>query len=690
MWRTYPFEAREVCCQKTTLSFIDSVWEIFGPLLAGVRTVIIPDEAVKDPYQMIEALAANHVTRILLVPSLLRVLLDTYNDLQRRLPDLKIWVTSGEEISLDLAQRFRKLMPQAKLINLYGSSEVSADVTCYELEDAMLDRCVPIGQPIDNTSVYILDSYLQPVPIGLMGEMYIGGIGLARGYLNRPDLTSERFITSPFRQEEILFKTGDLGRYLPDGNIEYLGRRDHQVKVRGFRVELGEIEARVKEVEAVADCAVVLREDHPADIRLVAYYVVREGQTIEASELRRNLQTKLPGYMMPQHFVKLASIPLTSNGKADRKALPKPVAEKLAESRDTAPKEPMEKLLGEIWRDLLGVDRVCIQDNFFDLGGHSLLSMRVVARLEKAIGLRINPGELIFQTLGQLASYCEKRISFREQSKELQSKMSNETRTPFYFGSAEKQLYGCYHAPQTAFAKDCGIVLCYPMGNEYIKSHRTYLQLAARLSKAGFPVIRFDYYGTGDSSGGCEQGNIGQWIADISEAVEELKRRSGLSKACLVGLRLGGSLSMIVGAQRSDIDSLVLWEPIVHGETYISELKKLQKQMLRFSYSENRHYKKDENFMEILGFSMHRFEFTGLAKIDLLKIRQIPSNNILLLQSSKNTSIQLLREHLMIFKSQTEYQQINSPLIWLENVYKGLVPHKLLNSVVSWILGVYP
>ena len=252
MWRVYPFKDGEVCCQKTYLSFVDSVWEIFGPLLKGVPTVIIPEEVVKDPHLLVDNLAAAHVSRIVLVPSLLRVLLDSFGDLQKRLFDLKIWVSSGEEISVELAQRFGQVMPEAKLINLYGSSEVSADVSCYEVADGRLDRCIPIGRPIDNASIYILDSHLRPVPIGVPGELYIGGVGLARGYLNQPDLTAERFIPSPFGQEEVLFKTGDLGRYLPDGNIEYLGRRDHQVKVRGFRIELGEIESRSKDWRPLA------------------------------------------------------------------------------------------------------------------------------------------------------------------------------------------------------------------------------------------------------------------------------------------------------------------------------------------------------------------------------------------------------------------------------------------------------
>ena len=393
MWRAYPFKDGEVCCQKTYLSFVDSVWEIFGPLLQGVPTVIIPDDAVKDPHLLVESLAANHVSRIVLVPSLLRVLLDSFGDLQKRLPELRLWVTSGEEIPLELAKRFREVMPQARLINLYGSSEVSADVTCYEIGGDLQEQRVPIGRPIDNTQVYLLDDYLQPVPVGVHGELYVGGAGLARGYLNRPDLTAERFIPSPFRQGEVLFKTGDLGRYLPDGSIEYLGRRDHQVKIRGFRVELGEIEVALNAHKAVKQAIVMAREDVPGDKRLVAYVVAKEGSFSSASELNSFLRKGLPDHMVPAAFMFLDSIPLGPNGKVDLTKL-RSLKSLQTEGKNASdqPLTEMEKVLIETWKKALDLDYVSVHDNFFEIGGHSLLSMQVIAKLEKKIGIEDQGG----------------------------------------------------------------------------------------------------------------------------------------------------------------------------------------------------------------------------------------------------------------------------------------------------------
>jgi amino acid adenylation domain-containing protein len=396
MWRVYPFKGGEVCCQKTYLSFVDSVWEIFGPLLQGVQTVIISDDAVKDPQLLIEGLAANHVSRIVLVPSLLRLLLDSFGDLQKRLPDLRLWVTSGEEIPVELAKRFGQAMPEARLINLYGSSEVSADVTFYEIGGDPQEKRVPIGRPIDNTQVHLLDENLQLVPVGVHGELNVGGAGLARGYLNRPDLTAERYIANPFRQGEVLFKTGDLGRRLADGSIEYLGRRDHQVKIRGFRVELGEVESQIKGLEAVSNCVAVLREDRPGDQWLVAYYVPREGDTVSGSHVRRHLESKLPGYMVPQYFVELSLIPLTPNGKVDRKALPKPQAEDNLAISFVAPNDSLEMQLTKIWESVLSVKPIGIMDNFFEIGGHSLLAARIFSRIEKTMGLNL-PLVTLFQ-----------------------------------------------------------------------------------------------------------------------------------------------------------------------------------------------------------------------------------------------------------------------------------------------------
>jgi amino acid adenylation domain-containing protein len=351
MWRRYPFGSKEVCCVKTSLSFVDSVWEIFGPLLQGVPLVIAPDEVAREPRRLIGFLAAERVTRIVLVPSLLTAFLDDGASLQRKLPKLLWWTSSGEELPAGLARRFKKSHPRAVLLNLYGSAEVAADVTCFEYRGSAIGAIwasVPIGRPIANTQIYLLDAHGQPVPVGIAGELYVGGAGLARGYWQRPELSAEKFIANPFSDDpnSQLFRTGDRARYLPDGNIEYLGRADRQVKMRGQRVELAEIEAALCRNPLVRQCAVVANEESVnskfqitdskfqiADCRfqnanfvgaLLAYVVPREAKAPDAAELRKFLRKTLPEFMLPSRFVTLERLPLLPNGKVDRRSLPAP------------------------------------------------------------------------------------------------------------------------------------------------------------------------------------------------------------------------------------------------------------------------------------------------------------------------------------------------------------------------------
>jgi amino acid adenylation domain-containing protein len=478
MWATYPFAPGEVGCHKTALSFVDSVWEIFGPLLAGVPLVVIPRQVVQDAEQFVGALERCAITRLVLVPSLLQTLLAIHSELAQHLPHLRYWTCSGEALPVDLARRFQAQLPHARLLNLYGSSEVSADATCYELPPRPAQPAMTIGRPIANTQIYVLDAALEPVPIGVVGEIYVGGVSLARGYLNRPDLTAERFVPNPFAdqrpttndqrpttdketrrqgdketgqspisnlqsldcletqhstlntQHSRLYRTGDQARYLPDGNIEYLGRSDQQVKLRGYRIELGEIEAALIKHAAVHQAVVAAREDAPGHKSLVAYIVPTRGQGtgdreqegvdsdsaslspityhLSPGELRVFLGERLPSYMLPAAFVLLDALPLTPNGKLDRRALPAPNLDhdRLVPAYE-APRTAREALLAQLWAQVLGVPRVGIHDTFFALGGDSLLVLHLVARMRQA-GMVIAPHQLFtHQTIASLVSVLD-------------------------------------------------------------------------------------------------------------------------------------------------------------------------------------------------------------------------------------------------------------------------------------------
>jgi len=386
----------------TTMSFDIFGLELFLPLITGARVVIAERDDTLDGSRLTELLKKHGVTVMQATPSTWRLLIESGWSGHEGLKVL----CGGEAFPSDLVGA---LLERCKeLWNLYGPTETTIWSTVYRI--ASKEAPILIGHPIANTQVYILDNTLQLVPTGVLGELHIGGDGLSRGYLNRPELTAEKFIPHPFSQDPgaRIYKTGDLARYRPDGTIECLGRMDHQVKLRGFRIELGEIEARMKEVEGVGNCVVVLREDRPGDHRLVAYYVGREGGTVTVSDMRSYLRLKLADYMVPQHFMELPSIPLTPNGKVDRKSLPKPEADGALEQGYVAPRSDTEEKVAAIWQEVLNRGKVGVHDNFFELGGHSLLATQVMSRITCLFGIQL-PLKSLFETktLGILANLID-------------------------------------------------------------------------------------------------------------------------------------------------------------------------------------------------------------------------------------------------------------------------------------------
>jgi amino acid adenylation domain-containing protein len=414
MWERYPFQAGEVCCQKTNVGFVDSVWEIFGPLLAGVPSVILPQEAVLDPEELLQILAEQRVTRIVLVPSLLRALLEHAPNLEERLPELKLWSSSGEVLTWELARRFRKGYPGAKLLNIYGSSEVAADVTWHEVreeeEDAQGTVSVPIGRPISNAQVYVLDRNLNAVPVGVRGEIYVGGDGLALGYWQQPEMTGERFVPNPIAPErsERLYRTGDLGRWRSAGEIEYLGRMDGEVKVRGMRIDLGEIETVLASHRWVEEAVVELRGEG-AEQRLVAYVVAGEEGTPSARELRRHVRSKLPEHMAPASYVRVEELPLLPSGKVNRRALGGLAGVALSDQGTVEARTEVEQKLAGIWAEVLKVKEVGVDQNFFELGGHSLLVLQVMARIRREFDVELGVRTMFEEpTIAGLASEVER------------------------------------------------------------------------------------------------------------------------------------------------------------------------------------------------------------------------------------------------------------------------------------------
>ncbi|HVL55224.1 MAG TPA: non-ribosomal peptide synthetase, partial [Burkholderiaceae bacterium] len=447
----------------TSLSFDISVLELLLPLVVGARVAIADRATVQDGRALASLLRSEQATVMQATPAGWRLLLAAGWSPP---PGFKALV-GGEPLSLDLA---RQLLQRAgELWNLYGPTETTVWSTAWRVD---ADRPVmSIGTPIANTRIHVLDERLQPCPIGVAGEIFVGGDGVAHGYLGRPELTAQRFVAEPTRPAARMYRTGDRGRWASDGLLEHLGRNDLQIKVNGHRIEPGEIEAAANRLPSVLQTVAIARTFGPDDLRLVLY-VVAAGDDLDPLGVRRQLQQTLPAYMVPQHVVRVTAIPTLPNGKTNFAALPSAIDEPLDRGRAAAdeprgaaarPLSPIEQSIAQIWAARLGVAAIRPDDNFFDLGGTSLLAMQVIVDLEKQLGLRVTPERMAFETLSQLAG---------EAAPAAASAPSHRPRTLLRFGRSGRELVGVLHRPAASQPHRPAAVLCNPWGQEAVQAHR--------------------------------------------------------------------------------------------------------------------------------------------------------------------------------------------------------------------------
>ncbi|QEI42139.1 Linear gramicidin synthase subunit D [Dolichospermum sp. UHCC 0315A] len=414
-----PISIGDKCSLWTSINFDVSVYEIFTPLLSG-GSLLIPSDYLKlNSEGFFGWLCTNQIRSAYIPPFMLKELVEWLNPLEANKLFLQRLLVGVEPIHEQLLVEIVEKLPELLITNGYGPTEATVCATLYSVHPRIESyKNTPIGKPVQNTHIYILDGYLQPVPIGVTGELHIAGVGLARGYLNRTDLTEAKFIPNPFcnKPSSRLYKTGDLARYLPDGNIEYLSRIDNQVKIRGFRIELGEVEAVLTQHPVVRETVVIARENSAGDKQLVAYLVPHQEPAPTNSDLRHFLKAQLPDYMMPSAFVVLETLPLTPNGKVDRRALPQPELRPELEPTFVAPQTPTEELVASIWEKVLRVSQVGINDNFFELGGHSLLATQLLLQVNDACRVEL-PLSKLFEdpTVASLSNYIE-AISWVNQS----------------------------------------------------------------------------------------------------------------------------------------------------------------------------------------------------------------------------------------------------------------------------------
>ncbi|WJK39429.1 amino acid adenylation domain-containing protein [Solwaraspora sp. WMMA2056] len=416
MQRRYPIGADDVLLQKTPSSFDVSVWELFWWSFTGARLALAPPGSERDPDQLLQVIERCQVTVIHFVPSMLGPLLDLLErapQRRRQAVTLRLVFASGEALTPERVRQFNRIFhadppagrPLPLLVNLYGPTEATVDVSYYDCPTGpqAVDDRVPIGRAIDNIWLSVLDAHGTPQPPGIAGELCVSGVGVARGYLDRPDLTRDRFVADPLRPGERMYRTGDLARWLADGNLEYLGRLDEQVKIRGNRVELGEVRRHLATLPGVRDAVVVDHRSATHGTRLVGYYVA--DQPIDPTDLRTGLARSLPDFMVPSFFVRIDAVPLTPNGKTDRRALPDPAAGPHGADR---PRTPTEQTLAGIWSDVLGVDQVGVWDNYYGVGGDSILMLRLRAEAARH-GLALTLGDLVrWPTIAEQAAQADR------------------------------------------------------------------------------------------------------------------------------------------------------------------------------------------------------------------------------------------------------------------------------------------
>lgn len=709
MQESFQLQQDDVMLQKTPAGFDVSVWELLWPLLAGAKIVFARPEGHRDPHYLAETIVERRVTTMHFVPSMLRAFLEgvPQDVLARCGQSLRRVFSGGEALSFELKELFFERLPGVRLFNQYGPTEAAVDVTLHECRPGGTRRAVPIGKPVQNVQIHILDKHLQPLPPRLPGELHIGGVQVATGYLGRPELTAVHFISDPFDPSGRgrLYKTGDLARWAADGEIEFLGRLDHQVKIRGQRIEPGEVEqalmaltlseGRFRQVAVIAQT-----KGGADDAHLVAYLVMDDAAARPAIEdVRDGLAAVLPEGWIPSHFMFIDALPIGPNGKLDRRMLPKPAEAAAADEGDggwtgrsalreayVAPRTPVESELAAVWRDVLKLPRIGVHDNFFALGGDSIISIQIIARARSA-GMEIKPRDMFQrQTIAELAEVVSAPALRNVPAQPPVTHAPRSTVQPLMFGPADAPLYGCFHAP-TGPSDGTAVLICQPVGYEFIRCHRCLRNLAQRLAAKNLPVLRFDYMGCGDSAGDAEDVSLEAWLTSVAAASKELRRRTEVRRLVVVGLRFGATLAAIAAAKGLlDADRLVLWQPFITGQSSLTVSQAAHERHTTWSAKEFGELPADVP-PEQLGYRWSQQLMSDLQRLDLMQLPAAHSRRALIVDNAEERAFTDFARHLATGGSRVETAHVPDPGIWDAEPYLAAMPYASVERIISWISG---
>ena len=583
----YGFTRGDVMPAIARFSFSISMFELLSPLLSGGALVVLAREHVLDPARLAETLRT--VTVFHAGPSLLRVLLP---HIRRNYIDLSVFdgvrhaSSGGDLIAPELLVELREIFRRAEVFVIYGCSEISCMGCTYPVPRALPIMRTYVGRPFDNTSVRVLDRALQRVPVGVVGEVHFSGHGVVKGYVDQTLPVGDKFALIDGRR---YYRTGDLGRWCADGWLELLGRNDFQVKVRGMRIELGEVELTLRRAPRVRDAIVVARNSN-GERGLVAYVVLDDGTPAAPDErkedvlaaIRRYVSNQLPDYMVPAVYVELERMPLNHNMKLDRAALPPPPRPDERAASDPGlrvAETPTELRLAELFQRVLHIPCVSLDDNFFELGGDSLLATELIVAVERELSVRLEGMDVLRETLGLLAAICDQKRGAPARAPRPRVAEPTFRVTTFHFGR-DSALHGVLHAPTGAHSQDA-VLLCAPIGQERVRAGFVLTKLARQLASLGVPVLAFDPYGVGDSMGESVEATRDRWLENVADAAAELRRRHEGARLIGLGVRLG-ALLLTHALEHHDLSltRLVLWDPVLDGAIWHAQLATMHRALL--------------------------------------------------------------------------------------------------------------
>ncbi|TWU31520.1 amino acid adenylation domain-containing protein [Novipirellula artificiosorum] len=581
----YQLTEKDRTLQFSTLCFDIAIEEIFPPLLTGGCIVIRPRARAEHANELSAIIEQFEVTAVHLATAYWHSWVDLMVATRDRVPKcIRLMIATGEKVSVEHYRRWQSVCDHSVLwCNAYGPTETTVTATVYIPDEAFNAAQMPIGKPLKHYTAYILDDQLRPVQGNATGQLVIGGAGLAKGYLNRPELTESAFVETSIDGEiQRIYLTGDLARWLPDGNLDFAGRVDHQIKLGSYRIEPGEIEAVIDRAHDVLG-SLVVHDEVDGDKFLMAYVACGKA-TLSAGGLRESLRDSLPRYMIPNRYIFIESFPKTINGKIDRAALPSPNQCVVAHDGDaTMPRDDLERRLVDLWQDVLNVPEIGIHEDFFLLGGSSLLVTRLVAKLTTEMKIELPVRDFFANpTVATLAGHLRRLLGQTETHPIASDTRRLRERLPLvetgFFPSDLHQLYFVHYRPRND-ARGQAVVLCHPMGHEYARSYRNLQQLAVQLSQLGFDVLRFDFAGSGNSEGDCGEFTADRMTKNIIDAHGYLLRRTQASHVFAVGLRLGATA--LASLPRPVFEQCVLWDPVYCGKSMLRRFDRFHRRQLR-------------------------------------------------------------------------------------------------------------